>query len=461
VLALLLALIASGILGAERFELIVGLMAVASIIYLSWIADPAWPISAGVAASVFSAQWGELGFPVGLDRVLIATGLASVAVRSWRSGDRALLRIGLPHVLLALAVVWAFGSAIVVGTIHDPEAVYGLFDTIGLVPLLLFVASPVIYRTARQRAIFLGTMVGLGAYLGLTALFETVGLDALVWPRYILDPDVGLHFGRARGPFAQAVGNGIALFVCGVMAVIAVARWRRRATRLFAGATALLCLGGLLFTLTRSIWLASAVAALVVLVGAPPLRRFAVPAIGVAVVLVVAALALIPGLSDAAESRRSNQLPIWDRYNLNVAALNMIEERPLLGFGWATFPTESITYFRQGDEYPMRGAGSLAHNTFLSNSVELGLIGTALWLGALLLALAEVIRRRGPPDAFHWRVAFVAATVQFLVVAGFVLLSYPFPNRMVWILAGIALAAIADPASRRDDRAAAPATGRG
>src|SRR5438093_1302521 len=73
---------------------------------------------------------------------------------------------------------------------------------------------------------FSAALVALGAYLGLTAVFEGLGLDALIVPRYIADPGAGIHFGRARGPFVEAVADGLALFGCGVAAAVAFTHWR-------------------------------------------------------------------------------------------------------------------------------------------------------------------------------------------------------------------------------------------
>ena len=53
-----------------------------------------------------------------------------------------------------------------------------------------------IYTTERKRQMLLTALVVLGAYLGLTALFEMAGPHALVWPKYIMDPNYGIHFGR-------------------------------------------------------------------------------------------------------------------------------------------------------------------------------------------------------------------------------------------------------------------------
>jgi O-antigen ligase len=78
------------------------------------------------------------------------------------------------------------------------------------------------------------------------------------------------------------------------------------------------------------------------------------------------------------------------------------------------------------------------HNVFLSHGAELGIVGSVLWLCGLLGAVGGAILRRGPPELFAWRLGLVAVFVAFLVVAMLGPLSYPFPNLLLWIWAGVA-----------------------
>src|SRR6266700_7230810 len=57
------------------------------------------------------------------------------------------------------------------------------------------------------------------SYLSFTAIAQLLGWDALVFPRYILDPSIGIHIDRARGPFLQAVANGVTLNLLGLVAL--------------------------------------------------------------------------------------------------------------------------------------------------------------------------------------------------------------------------------------------------
>jgi O-antigen ligase len=233
----------------------------------------------------------------------------------------------------------------------------------------------------------------------------------------------------------EAAANGLALFVCAIAATMAAARWRGRARQLAVG-VAVLCLAGIIFTVTRQAWLGAAVGSLLGLAAAPRLRAYAVPLIAGAVLLVFGAFAVIPGLQERAGSRASDQAPVWDRLNSDRAGVAMVAARPVLGFGWGKFFEESGPYYKQAANYPLTTVVAL-HSVFLSNAVELGVIGAGLWAAGLLMALGGAILRRGPPELEPWRLGLIAFAACWLVVSNFTPLGYSFSNYLLWIWAGL------------------------
>ena len=217
--------------------------------YVAAQAEPAWLLSAGIAASVLSGNSAYVGLPIGPDRLLIAAGLFAVVMgdvaRRHTRGDGlwGLPRLTFTHWVLVAAAAWALVSAARAGTLTQSAGVFGLLDRFGFVPFAMFFVAPLAFATERQRSILLGTLVALGAYLGLTALFEGVGLRALVFPGYISDPAVGIHFGRARGPFVEAVANGMGLFTCATAAAVGLSRWEGWRARYACWAVIALCDG--------------------------------------------------------------------------------------------------------------------------------------------------------------------------------------------------------------------------
>ena len=81
-------------------------------------------------------------------------------------------------------------------------------------PLAVFWIARGAALTERRLNWTYGCLIAFGVYLALTGLCEVTGQWWAVFPRYIADPEVGLHFGRARGPMAHSVSYGLCLAVC-------------------------------------------------------------------------------------------------------------------------------------------------------------------------------------------------------------------------------------------------------
>lgn len=433
--------------GAEGMEpgldpVVVAVLAFAVVAAVAAVfANPAYAFSAAIVAAMFSGHWGDMGSPLPLDRGLFAVGVGALLLRQPLRRPE-IRRIPFTYVVIALAILVVVISAAVSGTITDRSDQFALLDRFGIVPMLSFVLAPFVFRTSGERRILLWTLSGAGLYLGVTALAESVGLDALVWPRYITDSGVGFHFGRARGPFAEAGAMGLGLWGCGVAAAVLASLVRSRGQRLFLGFIIALCAVGLLLTETRAVWLGAVVTVAVVILVSRELWRFALPATLVGIVLVVGALALVPGLAADVSARRGEQGPVWDRLNSNRASLNMLADKPLFGHGWGTYNEAAGPYYRLSDDYPIRQVGEV-HNVLLSNLAEIGLVGTSLWLLALLLAVGGGLRPfRGPPEQRAFQIGLVAIAVNWAVSAQFTPLSYLLPNLLLWTWAGVTWAVL-------------------
>ena len=415
----------------------VAIAVIVSLGYLAIQVNPAYLFSAAVVLSPMASNWEAVGIPgaLSLDRLVLLAAIAVVLLRQVLStGGPWRLRLEPVHWVLAAAMVYATASALAAGTLTSKEAFFRLFQIYGLLPFLVFLTAPLVFRDSGDRNILLVALIGLGAYLGLTALFESIGLNALVFPKYINDPHYGLQFGRARGPFADAVTNGMGLYACAVASAIGAVLWRRPSHRVIAGIVGILCLVGTLLTLQRSVWLATILATIVVLVTIRDLRRILAPALAVGLLATMGALVLVPGLADKGSHRVSDQRPLWDRANAAHAALNVIDRRPLVGLGWGEFTRKGSDYFQLAGNYPLTRAE--IHNLFLGIAAELGLIGLALWMLGFLMGVGTAMVTRPPPELRIWRAGLVAVGVFFITLVNFVP-PVVFPNLIIWLWAGV------------------------
>lgn len=420
--------------------------------------DVAWLFSGAIALTLFSGHWRELGFPglVSPDRILLGLAFLALVLRDPALGRRPYFRLTGTHVVLMVAAAFAVCSAVAVGTLTETATLFPLLDRFGIVPFLLFAAGPLAFATEHQRRILLGTLLAVGAYLGLSSFFAGVGLDSLVWPRYIVELAPDVQSGRARGTFGDSAINGVALFSCVVAALVAYATFPRRGHKNLALAVAALCSFDLIFAQQRSVWIGAILAALCAAAMAPPLRRRLPLAIALVAAALVAAFVLVPGLHQQTSERIGNERTEWDRLNLNTAAQNMIAEKPLFGFGLGTFKERSEPYFVQSQDYPLTNTTGELHNVFLSTTVQLGLVGAAIWLLGTVLAVGGAIVKRGPPELYPWRVGLLALAVMWLVVANLVPLVQAFPNQLIWLWAGVVwpwrYASLPNPDEQPDER---------
>jgi putative inorganic carbon (HCO3(-)) transporter len=441
------------------------LVALGSGAFLVWRVHPAYTLSAAIFLTPLAGNWPRLGVPGPLspDRLLFAAAIVAVLLRAPPVADRPRLRISGAHWLLALASGYALVSAFFAETLFQRDGFFRLLDALGILPFLTFLIAPIAFRTPAQRRILLGTLVALGAYLSLTVLFDFLKLDALVFPKYILDQSYGIHSGRGRGPFVDAVASGLALFTCGVACVVAVATWRNRPMRRIAAVVGVLCVVGAFLSLERSVWIGAVAATTVAMLAMRGMRRYFVPVVVAVAVAIVGALTLIPGLSEVVSDRLNDSRALWDRKNLNRAAVNMIEARPLTGFGWSRFETYSADYFEQAADYPLTATGVSeqnerrfgVHNTPLTYGVDLGLVGLTLWLLGVMYGVGGALASRGPPDLLPWRVGLLAVALATLVVINATPPS-AWANRSLWLLAGVAYAGVYASAGPRPSGAPAP-----
>jgi putative inorganic carbon (hco3(-)) transporter len=386
---------------------------------------------------VFSGHWSAIHVPFALDRVLVFGGIAlAIALAGARPGLPPLRRGG-THLLLLAVLFYAIASAFWVGSLSEHNTKFALIDQLGVIPFALFAVAPSAFATEHQRRILLGVLVVLGLYLGATAVFESIKLNVLVWPKYILDPQFGIHRHRARGPFVEAETMGVALTVCGVAAGVALALWRDRPARTLAWAVLGLCGAGVVLTYTRSVWVGAAAAAAITLVAFPALRWRLVPGAALVAAGLVFAVALIPGLGSDLADRFNAKGPIYSRQTTNQAALHMIASRPVLGYGWGLFVPRSPDHVRTIVSIPYTAVGEPVHNVFLSRAAELGLVGAGLWLIALLLALGRALVSAQADDRECWRIGFCA--VLTTAVVGMLLAPFVpgWPWIALWLWAGL------------------------
>ena len=251
---------------------------------------------------------------------------------------------------------------------------YSLVAAKFVVPFGLFYASMLVFsKPASLRWLETFALVVL-AYLSFIAIAFLIGAKALIFPAFILDEGLGIHADRARGPFLQAVANGLTLNMLGLIALDSFRRGRLR------GIWAIALLGALpvaiLATRTRAVWLSFSLAIVVVCfrTASRKLRRacLCIGAMSSAVLVVVFSTA---DLRTSLEDRASERGPVEIRLAVYQAGWQMFLERPISGWGMNQMPAELASRMR---DYRLKAFP--VHNTYLEILVEHGIVGLGLYL---------------------------------------------------------------------------------
>lgn len=212
---------------------------------------------------------------------------------------------------------------------YDPRP-WAVFAAKWLVPFALFHLAQFAFEDTASLQRFESFCLLVLGYLCLIAVLSLVGTQWLIFPPFIVDESLGIHPDRARGPFLQAVANGVALNLLGLLALNAYRRGRLR------GPLALMLLAALpmaiLATNTRAVWLSFAGSVLLLLFfSSNPRVRRACRCLVVTAVLGVLAVLSFSTLGGAVSERAEDRSPLEFRFALYRVGWEMFLEKPLMG----------------------------------------------------------------------------------------------------------------------------------
>ncbi len=252
----------------------------------------------------------------------------------------------------------------------DPQ-IWSMIAGKYIVPFALFHIAVLIFRSPSQRKHFEVFAILALAYLVFTAIAFLADARSLIFPRFILDESIGIHADRARGPFLQAVANGVSLNILGII-VLALSLKRKLVVGLLWLALPL----AVLATMTRAVWISFAVSTIALgflLVE----RRLRAVCVMLAIAALVGVLAI--GLSNqslksALLDRTAERGPVEARLAVYDAGWAMFRERPFTGWPAGGMYAE---LGRRMEGYHLRTF--YVHNTYLALLVEFGVPGLALY----------------------------------------------------------------------------------
>ena len=327
-----------------------------------------------------------------LDRVWLVLLLGQVSLK-WYRGEMATFRWETTDLLLGAFFLWLLARTLSqpLGAQIKGQPITLMHLINGyLIPLTIFAVLRLSKLDGAKLQPAVWCLGLLGTYLAVTALLEIAHLWQFVYPKFISNPTLGIHFGRARGPMLQSVRLGICLTLVLVCLVVFTVWLRPNSKPLWLMCAALVPLHmlALFVTYTRSIWMGAALIVGVLVMGClkgMP-RRLAITGMmaGLMVALAIKGPDLIAFKREysAAETRESTYM----RASFAYVSWKMFQDRPLTGFGFNQFQVYNRPYLAdRSTELRLESIrGYVHHNSFLSLLVDLGLVGFLLYLAVLV-----------------------------------------------------------------------------
>ncbi|MEQ8846299.1 O-antigen ligase family protein [Botrimarina sp.] len=371
------------------------LLAAAAVLLIATRAPRLSPVSQALAVLVIGYVFGydlwhaDAGpIPLTLDRLAL---VGVMALFVWRLylGHAPPLRPIVLDWAIALLCGWLAVSCVLNRPgdgVHLPTSPLFRLIVSFWAPACLYAVLRVSVVDSRAAQRVLVVLACLGVYLGATALFETAGVWSLVFPRYIANPDLGLHFGRARGPALNSVSLGTHLAICAGAAWLLIPRASGAAKAFWLGAVGLMTLGVLL-CYTRSTWIGMAAAGTAVVCLQLP-KPWRGPSFAAACLVGVLALAVGKDALVALEREDSGSVSahsVQQRTAFVYVSARMIRDNPLWGVGFGRFYDKKLPYLADRRQpFELESIRPLHHhNTVLSILVETGPIGLVAYLGVL------------------------------------------------------------------------------
>ena len=293
-----------------------------------------------------------------------------------------------PGALLLVHALYVLGNMYMAGV----DARFNTWMASSFAPVVGYMFAKEFISDGKQIRAIMVTFVMISVYFWITCIGEKFEISAIVWPKAILDRDIGISwFGRSRGPFMQPGLTGQFLGWFMMAHVFLLVRGITQKYKILLIVNLVFCGIGLFLTYTRGPWLATVLGFVAMAALRPQYRRIFAGVL-VAALLMVATDALRPKNDEFLGERLGNTSTIENRLGFLAAASRMIHDKPIFGIGYFRY-MELLPEYNRGTYIPWygfvargAGAGVPIHDIYIGRAAEEGLVSIALF-GALMAVL--------------------------------------------------------------------------
>lgn len=403
-----------------------------------------------LVATFFGKEFFVISFPgwpdIYLERIVFLILFILFFVEVFRGKERLLsnTRVENMMILLLLVLMFSMGRTGFLTTRGDEYQPFHIFLTGFFFPFIFYYFGKTLLYTEQRIKILLWGLLGFFIYLVLTAYLEHFKITSLIFPRFISNPLVGIHYGRARGPFVTAPVNGWVMGALFFSSLFLRSRVQGGVARAVLLIVLLLTPLALFYTYTRAVWLSFLMAPLPLLLFSKKLllrSRF------IFLPLVLLILFTIVNWENISSQEREmggvmQVSEVQSRIALFQVTKAVLKEAPIFGVGFGRF-NRAIPYYSSEVLHGTSVQLASQHNLFFGLLSEVGLIGLVPFILILffIFHLSILLFRRLPGEGFISKdlvVTFWAILIIYLVNASFIQTQFFIvANALIFLWAGM------------------------
>jgi hypothetical protein len=428
-----------------------GLLNVAIVVFLLLRRDIVWGFLFYLTAVIFFQHefWIRLpGFPDLYPARIVAMLLYLIFLAQILMALREVPRFGAIEKAMIAFLVMLFISVVTSGQAPRWQMLMRGY----LLPFMFFYFARAAIKQKHQVQILVGYLVLIGIYMGVMGVFEKLKWYELVFPKFIVDPNLGdrglarLGF-RVRGIFIQPAVLGTVMIMGFFPSMLFLSRLKGMFPRILQLVLVLVTPATLVFTMTRSVYLGFVGA---LFTGVIWSRRLRTMCTGLVLAGMVVVFLNWDNLSTA--DREKGGLAtintVHHRIELLYETAEVFADNPLFGCGFMNFPEVALQYRRPrhvpffGYIDPGVGGKAVQHNMLATIFAEQGLSGFIPYLLIYFFIWRTSLKayRRLPHEGLlsrDWIVCLWCAMVGYFLNAMFFEMRYfEYVNVLMFALMG-------------------------
>ncbi len=298
------------------------------------------------------------------------------------------------------------------GESASPLTIISFFTAFAAAPICVYFILKSCLRTRTHIIIFLAVLMGIGALWAIAGYYEHY--TGYRWSSLIVQRDIDLALqdvakGRATGPSGSYHVYGLVLNLAFALAAHFLGYTKHKFVKVICFVLMPMIAVGIFFGYSKGGYISFALFA--ILMFAMSRKNKAVYFSVAVITTIIVAVSYGSAMSDAKLRDRMDIVNSYrGRLAMHATALAMFKANPIFGVGYGNFSQNAAKYLSTGHNIRISRSGlardyARPHSEYLSTLAEQGIVGFALYFGAIFFFILALIKTRkalaGKDDYMH------------------------------------------------------------